>query len=279
MAGIVWLASYPKSGNTWLRAFLHNFLRAPERSYDINRLTDLTAGESMTHLYRAQDPGLDAHFSDQRVRELRPLVHRAISEGSPDSVLVKTHNALVEEEGGYKLISLDLTAGAIYVVRNPLDVVISFSHHNRTTIDQMIDFMNSKSAATISNATNVYELYDTWSGHVASWTATPSPTLHVMRYEDMLANPQRSFAAVVKFLGIQAPRERIEKAIRLSSFQVLKEQERRQGFRERPVRMEAFFREGKAGQWKKVLTKEQVAAIVAAHREQMARFGYVPAGM
>jgi hypothetical protein len=43
--------------------------------------------------------------------------------------------------------------------------------------------------------------------------------------------------------------------------------------------MEAFFREGKAGQWKKVLTKEQVAAIVSAHREQMARFGYVPAGM
>ena len=100
-----------------------------------------------------------------------------------------------------------------------------------------------------------------------------------MRYEDMLANPQKSFAAVVKFLGIEAPRQRIEKAVRLSSFQVLKEQERRQGFRERPRAMEAFFREGKAGQWRKVLSKEQVAAIVAAHREQMERFGYVPEGM
>ena len=278
MAGIVWLASYPKSGNTWLRAFLHNFLRDPERSHDINKLTDLTAGESMTHLYRAQDPALDRHLTDERVRELRPLVHRTISEGSPDTVLVKTHNALVED-GGYPLISLDLTAGAIYIVRNPLDVVISFSHHNRTTIDQMIEFMNTKSAATKSNEMNVYELYDTWSGHVASWTATPSATLHVMRYEDMLANPQRSFAAVVKFLGIAAPRHRIERAVRLSSFQVLKEQERRQGFRERPARVEAFFREGKAGQWKKVLTKEQVAAVVAAHREQMERFGYVPEGM
>jgi hypothetical protein len=94
----------------------------------------------------------------------------------------------------------------------------------------------------------------------------------------MLANPQKSFAAVVKFLGIAAPRQRIEKAVRLSSFQVLKEQERRQGFRERPARMEAFFREGKAGQWKKVLTKEQIAAIVDTHREQMARFGYLPEG-
>src|SRR5471032_1030711 len=128
MAGIVWLASYPKSGSTWLRAFLHNFLRSPERAYDINRLTDLTAGESMTHLYRAQDPAFDQNPSEQRVRELRPLVHAAISRSSPDTVLVKTHNALVEEDG-YPLISLGLTAGAIYVVRNPLDVAISFSHH------------------------------------------------------------------------------------------------------------------------------------------------------
>src|ERR1700724_941815 len=116
MAGIIWLASYPKSGNTWLRAFLHNFLRAPDRSYDINRLTDLTAGESMLDLYRAQDPALDQHYPDQRVRELRPLVHRAIPRSSPDTVLIKTHNALVEVDG-HPLISLDLTAGAIYVVR------------------------------------------------------------------------------------------------------------------------------------------------------------------
>jgi hypothetical protein len=278
MAGIIWLASYPKSGNTWLRSFLHNFLRAEDRSYDINRLTDLTAGESMTELYRALDPALGENYTDDRIRELRPLVHRAISRRSPDNVLVKTHNALVEVDDA-PLISLDITAGAIYVVRNPLDVAISFSHHNRTTVDNIIEFMNTSSAATTSNATNVYEFYDTWSGHVASWTATPSATLHVMRYEDMLANPQKSFAAVVKFLGIEAPRQRIEKAVRLSSFQVLKEQERRQGFRERPRAMEAFFREGKAGQWRKVLSKEQVAAIVAAHREQMERFGYVPEGM
>jgi hypothetical protein len=112
MAGIIWLASYPKSGNTWLRAFLHNFLRDPDRSYDINKLTELTAGESQAYLYRAQDPAFDETTADARVRELRPLVHRAISRGSPDSVLVKTHNALVEDSGS-PLVSLDHTAGAI----------------------------------------------------------------------------------------------------------------------------------------------------------------------
>ncbi len=278
MGGIIWLASYPKSGNTWLRAFLHNFMRGPDRSYDINRLADLTAGDSQTVWYRNLDPGFDQDYTNQRVRELRPHIHRAMSANSPDNIFVKTHNALVEEEG-YPLVNLEVTAGAIYIVRNPLDVAISLSHHNRGTIDQAIQYMGMKTAQSISNAVNVYELYDTWSEHVSSWTATPSPTLHVMRYEDMIANPYGSFAGVVKFLGIAAPRQRIEKAIRLSSFKVLKEQERHSGFRERPEGVPAFFREGKAEQWKKILTPEQVSAIVGTHREQMARFGYVPPGM
>jgi len=278
MAGIIWLASYPKSGNTWLRAFLHNFLRDADRPYDLNKLTDVTAGESQLSWYRAIDPDFDQHNTDERIRELRPQVHRAISQRSPDTVLVKTHNALVEEEG-HPLVNLEVTAGAIYIVRNPLDVAISFSHHNGRSIDEIIEFMSAKNAQTIANEKNVYEHYGPWSEHVASWTATPSPTLHVMRYEDMLASPWKSFSGLVKFLGLAAPRARIEKAIRLSSFRVLKEQEQRSGFRERPARMEAFFREGKAGQWRTILTPAQIAAIVAAHREQMARFGYVPPGM
>jgi len=275
MAGIVWLASYPKSGNTWLRAFLHNFLRDPERSHDINKLTDLTAGESMTHLYRAQDPALDRHLTDERVRELRPLVHRTISRSSPDTVLVKTHNALVED-GGYPLISLDLTAGAIYIVRNPLDVVISHSHHYGADLDATIDLLASVGTITNPSATHVAEYHGSWSEHVHSWTSRPSPGLHVMRYEDMLIAPYKSFAAVDRFLQLGSPRDRLERAIRRSSFKVLQEQEKRRGFREKTDVAERFFRAGKAGQWRTVLSQAQVDRVVEAHRDQMARFGYLP---
>src|SRR6201994_3973965 len=89
MGKIIWLASYPKSGNTWLRAFLHNFLRDPDRPYDINKLTDVTAGESQASWYRSIPPDFDQDSTDERVRELRPLVHRAISQRSADTVLVK----------------------------------------------------------------------------------------------------------------------------------------------------------------------------------------------
>ena len=132
---------------------------------------------------------------------------------------------------------------------------------------------------TTNNEKNVYEFYGTWSEHVESWTTQPAATIHVMRYEDMLERPRASFGGLVKFLGLDVPPRRIEKAIRLSSFRVLKDQEQRGGFRERPPRMASFFREGKAGQWTKILSEAQVRAIVDANREQMARFGYLPPGM
>jgi hypothetical protein len=277
MAGIIWLASYPKSGNTWVRAFLHNLMRDPAQAYDINRLSDLTAGDSQIAWYRGLDPSLGDAYLDERVRTLRPLVHRAIAAASPDTVFAKTHNALLEEEG-QPLVALEVTAGAVYIVRNPLDVAISFSHHNAASIDDIIAFMATPAARSVSNAVNVYEVYGSWSEHVASWTATHNPRLHIMRYEDMLANPARSFAALVAFLGIAAPRQRIAKAIRLSSFAVLREQERRHGFREKPPVADSFFRQGTAGQWRQRLTPAQIAAVVAVHREQMTRFSYLPAG-
>jgi len=82
---------------------------------------------------------------------------------------------------------------------------------------------------------------------------------------------------VAKFLGINAPRDRLDKAIKQSSFKVLKNQEKAKGFIERPAKAEAFFRKGEAGQWRHDLSPEQVKQIVTDHREQMDRFGYVPA--
>ncbi len=154
-----------------LRAFLHNFLRDPDRPYDINKLTDVTAGESQMSWYRAIDRDLGQHQTEG-VPCAAPAESSGDSEKSPDTVLVKTHNALVEEDG-HPLVNLEVTAGAIYIVRNPLDVAISFSHHNGCSIDEIIDFMSAKSAQTVGTDVNAYEHYGPWSEHVMSWTASP----------------------------------------------------------------------------------------------------------
>jgi hypothetical protein len=275
MGKLIWLASYPKSGNTWLRAFLHNLMRNPEAAYDINRLTDFTLSDAQIRWYQLFDPRPGPQISKEEVASLRPKVHEAMTRSHPDSVFVKTHNAMVEDRGT-PMITMAHTAGAIYVIRNPLDVAISYAHHYGLTLDAAIAALATPGLQSENEEIHCYERYGSWSEHVMSWTHRPSPGLHVVRYEDMLESPHKTFAGVAAFLGLKPARERLEKAIKLSSFKVLREQEKRHGFIERTANAEWFFREGKAGQWRKTLSSAQVDAVIGAHREQMSRFGYWP---
>jgi len=97
-----------------------------------------------------------------------------------------------------------------------------------------------------------------------------------MRYEDMLAEPQKTFGALARHLLFKPTGGELADAIKRSSFEQLKEQEEKDGFRERPDKAERLFRDGRAGQWKEILTPAQIKRIVDAHGEQMARFGYLP---
>jgi hypothetical protein len=88
------------------------------------------------------------------------------------------------------MITLEHTAGAIYVVRDPLDVAVSYSHHYGVSLGEAVAAMNRPGNQSISNQENfVYELHGSWSEHVRSWTAMPNRALHVVRYEDMAEQP------------------------------------------------------------------------------------------
>jgi Sulfotransferase domain len=275
MGKIIWLASFPKSGNTWLRAFMHNLLRNPNEPYDINKLADFTKGDAQMAWYNLIDKRPGSQITKDEVATLRPKVHRLMTQSRPDSVFIKTHNKLVEDRGT-PMITMECTAGAIYIIRNPLDVTLSFADHYGLSIDDAIKTMATPGLHTENSDKYCYEIYGTWSENVETWTLNSHPGLHVVRYEDMLDAPVKTFGGVLRFLGLNVSRERLDKAIKLSSFRVLQEQEKRQGFVEKTEVSERFFREGKAGQWRRKMTREQVDAVVAAHREQMARFGYLP---
>ena len=276
MGAIVWLASYPKSGNTWMRAFLHNLLRNPNKPANINELNKFCLGEDLAVYYNEFDPRPCSKMTAEEIAELRPKVHQRLTQAFPDSVFVKTHNYMGEWKG-VPLVTMEETAGAIYIIRNPLDVVISYSLHYGLTIDEGIASLESPQAGTQTSDMNVRQIFNTWSIHVMSWTQTPSPSLHVVRYEDLIDQPFKTFGLVAKFLGLNPPRKRFQRAIANASFKVLRNQEDKHGFIERSQHTR-FFREGKAGQWKTVLAPEQVASIVSTHREQMERFKYVPKG-
>jgi len=276
MGKILWLASYPRSGNTWVRALLHNLLRRPATAYDINRLQDFTLIDSQAHWYRVFDPRPCEELTKEEVAALRPRVHEAMTRAFPDTVLVKTHNALVEDRGT-PMISLEHTAGAIYIVRNPLDVAVSYSHHFGVPLADAVAAMNRPGNQSVANQPQfVYELHGSWSENVRSWTATPSPGLHVVRYEDLLHEPERVVAGIVAFLSLPVAPDQIRRAVEFSSFAVLRQQEARHGFRERSLKSAEFFRAGEAGQGQRLLPADLIESLVARHQEQMARFGYWP---
>ena len=277
MSGILWLASYPKSGSTWLRAFLHNLLRNARTPFDINRMSELTAGDSQARWYGRLDPRSPEALGAKDLARLRPRVHALIAESSRDTVMVKTHNALVEVDG-VPMITQSLTAGAIYVVRNPLDVVVSYAHHLGQPTDDIITLMETRGFQSPATADQVPEQHSDWSTNVKSWTAHPHPKLHVVRYEDMSRRPGPTFRTISAFLGLKPPRERLERAVRHSSFRSLRAQEDRDGFIERTPSQDRFFRAGKVGDWREVLDDAQVRRVVERHRDQMKRFGYLPSG-
>jgi hypothetical protein len=272
-SGIVWIASYPKSGNTWVRAFLHNLARAAkgERDeQDINEMARFSTWELDKKRYAhflGFEPDNVLHRSE--IAATRHAVHRQVADAAEGLIFVKTHNCLIIDRG-HATVNFEATAGAVYIVRNPLDVAISYAHHSGRSIDEAIEYMSMTGAETNGNDISVYEVHGSWSQHVWTWTRNDNRALHVMRYEDMLAEPKATFAGLARHLLIDFTPTQLKSAIKRSSFLRLQAQEKQKGFRERPPAA------GRAGQWRSVLTPGQVDRIVRDHGEQMQRFGYLP---
>jgi hypothetical protein len=253
---------------------LHDKAAAPK---DINKLNEYTIWDISADRFAGVAGKKVFELTRADVAAARAEVQRRIADEADGPVFVKTHNALVLDRG-HPTINFGVTAGAIYIIRNPLDVVISFAHHFGIDIDRAIARMQCQGAETDMNEQVAYEVYGSWSEHVWSWTRKPHQAIQIIRYEDMIARPCETFSALARHLLIDATPAQIDRAIELSSFAAAKAQEQEKGYRERPKQSQSFFREGRCDQWRDVLTPEQVQRVVAANREQMARFGYVPDG-
>jgi hypothetical protein len=277
MGNIVWLASYPKSGNTWMRAFLHNLATKSEKTVSINQLDELSPSAASAILYRPFTAKTAAQLRYEDLAVLRPKAHRAMAERVSGQIFVKTHSFL-GESFGVPTITPDVTAGAVYIVRNPLDICLSFSNHTGLSIDETIDLMGQENAASDGKAEQVIEPVRSWSLNVKSWTQSPQSQLCVVRYEDMLDKRIATFTKVAQFLGLDVAASAVRQALRFSSFEELRKQEEAGGFKEQGHHAKPFFNRGQKGQYEEVLSDHQIKALVDAHREQMGRFGYIPSG-
>ncbi|MGF1447618.1 MAG: sulfotransferase domain-containing protein [Pikeienuella sp.] len=268
---IIWLASFPKSGNTWTRSFLAQALMPPGQAPDINNLRAFTTADIRQDFFdkAAGRPFAARDFDEWLTMRVKAV--RLIAGSKPGHHFVKTHCQVVRI-GQVDVIDPAVTAAAVYILRNPFDVAPSYARHLGIEIDRAIDMMLNPKALNAS-ANRIFEIVGRWDAHVASWTGAPGLPRHVMRYEDMLADSEKAFRGLLGFLQAPVQDGQLRRALRATSFAALKKQEADQGFIERPPTMSApFFAKGQAGAWREDLTPGQVARLREAFLPALERW-------
>lgn len=278
---ITWLASYPKSGNTWTRMLLANFIHNEDEPVDINNLR-LEGSISSNRPKFDETVGLpSSDMTAGEIDTLRPRVYEiaaAEAAKSEDRLFVKVHDAYHDTPKGEPLFPAHVTHSAIYLLRNPLDVAVSYAFHSgHDKFDKIIKRMAKPKAVMAGRGSNqLRQLTFDWAGHVKSWTSPKPFPVKIVRYEDLLRDTIGVFSEMVAFIGLEGADDpaRIEKAVRFASFDSLRSKEDESGFGEKHPGTKNFFRSGKERDWPNHLTQEQAEQICADQKDIMDRFGF-----
>jgi aryl sulfotransferase len=272
---ILWLASYPKSGNTWLRAVLSAF-----QSDEPARLEALDGDSIAARTAFDELLGMPSSvLTPDEVDILRPRVDELLAAESEGPLLRKTHDALRASPSGEPVLSITATRAAIYMVRDPRDVTVSLAHHSGRDVDWAVDRLADPRHALgnlgRSPAIQLRQRLGTWTQHVCGWVDDAPFPVHVLRYEDCLDDPVTAFATALASIDLDPVGEdRLARAIESAAFERLRDAETASGFAERPASAKRFFRNGRSGSWREEMSHAAVARLEAAHGETMQRFGY-----
>jgi len=268
---IIWLASYPKSGNTWVRIFLNLLLFSKENQLDFNKLEQIPQFPQKYYF-----EGLTENFGDMRefVKNCIDAQSRCNLENKTH--IFKTHNAFWKS-GEYSFTDEENSLGVIYIVRDPRSLVTSLKNHYFLKNDQdSINFMSNEKKI-IKNA-----VLSSWNNHFNSWKKFKKNYL-LIKYENLLKNPGLEFRRITNFLkntcGVAINESKIDTSIKLSEFSNLKKKEENQGFIEAPKTKDGktinFFNLGPKNDWKKLIKNETAKEIEKIFEKEMVELGYI----
>jgi hypothetical protein len=274
MRPITWLASYPKSGNTWLRAIVDRIVR-PERPFDLNALGDTAPAFSRLTERFIADHRIEVPLAAPgEVRRYWAATQHAICSKSDKEIFLKTHNVAAKFDCGH-FPDPSLTKAVIYIVRDPRDVAISFAWHYRHPLGLAVAALCSSSAFNFKpQQIGRTELLTSWGEHVAGWTVLKRCPVLVLRYEDLLADAEAQIRLIARFLGRRTTERQVQEIAAATSFEQLRRQEAERGFTE-AVRSGGFFRVGKAQQWREISDQSVFQPLLDRFSRPMWRYGYL----
>lgn len=271
----VWLASYPKSGNTWVRALLAAVLEGRRLGEGSVVGRHQPGGPSFLH----EVLGISGStMTRTELAPLRRLAGALITSDVTEPVIRKVHDAYVPDGDG---VPLPLAPGenrAIYVVRDPRDVVTSYAHHFGVEQAEAVRVMRNGSFGDVRTLDPFAYVLTEWSTHVESWCDQRDMPVLVLRYEDLHTDPCGALRRVLELIGVARTDDEIARAVGECEFTRLALDEVVTGFTEAPAPDRVFFRRGQAGAWRDELSTGLVEQVERDHARVMHRFGYLPTG-
>ena len=237
---IIWIASYPKSGNTWIRSLLSSYLFSDDGKFSFKLLKNIEQFSSKNlSLKLSENLNYQARISkswipSQEIINQDKKIH-----------FFKTHNAICAINGNKFTDKLN-TLAAIYIVRDPRNLITSLSYHYELSLDEAFNFLTNKKK--IIFPTNVekkekdiknredFNFLSDWSTHYHSWKNINFCPIKIIKYEDCLIDVQKVFVSTLdflsKFLKFKFDNKKINNALTSTSFKNLSRMEKNEGFQE-----------------------------------------------
>jgi len=282
---IIWIASYPKSGNTWVRSLLSAYLYSDNGSFNFELLKNIPKFPQRKHLeYFTND------FSDiKKISEYWIAAQDRINLFNENkSIFFKTHSALCALENNL-FTNKNNTQAVIYIVRDPRNIITSVSNHYSFNIEEAYNFMVDENRI-ISNdkwsAKNfgLAEVLGKWSQHYVSWKNIKFAPILIIKYENLLNDTIGSLTKILnflnKFIDLKIENKKILKTVKDCNFENLRKMEINEGFHEaayseRKNKKVNFFNLGKKNNWKVLLSSEIEKKLIVSFNKEMKELGYI----
>ena len=258
---IIWLSSYPKSGNTWLRSLIANYFFSEDSKFNFKLLNQIDSFPS-PRFFR----GYEDKFEKPEDTSRYWITEQEKINSSNKVFFFKTHNALCKINGN-RFTNEKNTLGAIYIMRDPRNVVSSISNHYQITTEEAFSFMKDKQKGIVEIENKRFVGFQpllSWDLHIKSWTENILyPTL-IIKYEDLVIDTNNTFLKILKFIKKltksknEINYKKLGKVIENCRFDNLKKMENEEGFAEAIVNKKTgkkinFFNLGIKNNYKNLL--------------------------
>ena len=277
---IIWIASYPKSGNTYLRSFLASYYFSKDGKFSFDQLLKI-------HQFPNMKFSKTKSFSKKEASK-NWIFNQNSFFNKENLNLVKTHNCLYPFHGN-EFTTKNETLGAVYIVRDPRNVITSLTHHYSLNYNEAFKHMINKESSLLEKSHELdhsnFTYLNSWANHYKSWKNNSEFNVLFIRYEDLQNEKEKTFEKIILFINKLTNREskidenKFLNSIKSTNFSNLKNKELNEGFEESVFSHKTgkkinFFHLGFNNRWQKLLPNDIKDLLNKNYKNELKELSY-----